>query len=470
MIKACNAASILAGTLLVTPISNVFSASSASIKIYDDNPYYYAIKALQDGTQAQAGTKVGSCVLKSGTKCFGDTFPKGANLQGAFLSHSNLGLVTARYVNFQLGDLSYAHAHKIDFAHALLSMTSMNKTRAKGANFNFANMVSMSLSKANFRAAIFKHANISHSALINANLRHANFQYALARSTSFINANITDADFSYADLTGASFVNAIGFKDANFSHATFCKTIMPNGYIRNDHCKSPLKPLGTPVYVSTKNPFYEVVKPGTPVASGVKINGCTLASLTQCDNADLSGQNLYDVTLAAAKLSGVNFTGAQMRLCGLAYVQADSSTTFESANLAGCALIKGKFRGVNFDKAIFNFASLSYGDFESASFVGANLSFSAMDGAKFHNADFSHANLADTNINNADFTGANFEYANLINADFTGSKLPNNIKSVKGVQFCNTILGDGKVYKPHKGVCKNQLPTNTTSKSTSQKK
>ena len=66
-------------------------------------------------------------------------------------------------------------------------------------------------------------------------------------------------------------------------------------------------------------------------------------------------------------------------------------------------------------------------------------------------ANLSGVNLSDSDAIGADFTNANFQGANLSDADFTGADLTNALTDT--AIFCNTLMPDGSVAAPTKGLC-----------------
>jgi len=80
----------------------------------------------------------------------------------------------------------------------------------RGSNLAGADLGSAHLESADLYGANLTGANLSRAALFNADLRKA---------------NLTGANLLRADPSGAS-----------LQHARYCRTTMPDGMIRNDHC------------------------------------------------------------------------------------------------------------------------------------------------------------------------------------------------------------------------------------------
>lgn len=80
--------------------------------------------------------------------------------------------------------------------------------------------------------------------------------------------------------------------------------------------------------------------------------------------------------------------------------------------------------------------------------------FTNLNGSNFRYANLQGVDLASTNVNNTDFTGANMRDINLSNADLTGSILTG--ANLSGAVYCNTLMPDGTVKVPYKGLCPKQ--------------
>ena len=91
-----------------------------------------------------------------------------------------------------------------------------------GAKLHRVNLPGADLSGANLSGANLGGANLYRTTLSGTNLRGANLS----------GANLKLANLIRADLTGANLTDAV------LRRAWFCRTRMPDGELRNDHCEA----------------------------------------------------------------------------------------------------------------------------------------------------------------------------------------------------------------------------------------
>ncbi|MEZ5144408.1 MAG: pentapeptide repeat-containing protein [Acidimicrobiales bacterium] len=234
------------------------------------NPYYVAAQALSQ-QQVQAGTKVGDCVIVSFSKCPG-TDLAGQYLQGAFLTYSDLTGGNLANANLILADLAFAQWNGVDLTGANLSATSTTKASFAGAHMGGSQWVLLAGSNTDFS---------------NADLHGANFTSAGLTSSNFEGADLSGANLTLANLTGAN------LNGAKLDNAVFCKTVMPDGTIRNPQpsaeaavntCGQPKDAGERPLTIDDQNPYYPLALAYTApfVETGSTVAGCTVAAHTTC--------------------------------------------------------------------------------------------------------------------------------------------------------------------------------------------
>ena len=93
-------------------------------------------------------------------------------------------------------------------------------------------------------------------------------------------------------------------------------------------------------------------------------------------------------------------------------------------------------------------------DLRGADLRNANLNFGAIVGSDLRGADLRGMNVSDSDVNGTDLRGADLRHANLSNADLSGARLGG--ADLRGAIFCKTLMPDGKVRAPRKGLCPGQ--------------
>ena len=91
--------------------------------------------------------------------------------------------------------------------------------------------------------------------------------------------------------------------------------------------------------------------------------------------------------------------------------------------------------------------------------MNADLRFTNLLATDFSNADLRGANLTDANAIKCNFRGADLRGANLTNLDLTDADIRGALMDASTI-FCNTVMPDGSVEDPLKGLCPGQ-PTFT---------
>ena len=135
---------------------------------------------------------------------------------------------------------------------------------------------------------------------------------------------------------------------------------------------------------------------------------------------------------------------------------ADLSNT----TLTGVSLNEMYAPGLSLKNAKLHLGSIDNSDLTGANLQGLDANFGAVVGSNLSHADLTGANLSDTDFNGDNLTGANLTNANLSNGDLTGSDLTG--ANLTGVTYCNTLMPDGSVKNPHKGICPGQTPPAAT--------
>jgi uncharacterized protein YjbI with pentapeptide repeats len=163
-----------------------------------------------------------------------DTCVRRANFSRAYFYYANLTRAKWRDV-----ELRGAHLD-----HANLSGSDLQMVAAGFANFSSANMNSV---KAPYQVmgglgADFRHANFSYTNLSNAelagdfgdaNFSHANLEHAVLTEIVISGKKTGKVNFSYANLKGAS----INLQDNGYTLGElFCHTTMPDGKINDRDC------------------------------------------------------------------------------------------------------------------------------------------------------------------------------------------------------------------------------------------
>ena len=162
---------------------------------------------------------------------------------------------------------------------------------------------------------------------------------------------------------------------------------------------------------------------GLELVSGVKARGRNLSGLNLSD-LSLDGSDFREVDLTGADLGGTSFVASQ--LDDLIAIGAD----FVNGSIAAASAQRAVFDDTN-----WNFSSLANADLVDASFLNADLRFT---------------NLLATDFSNADRRGAN-----LTNLDLTAADLRGALMDASTI-FCSTVMLDGSVEDPVKGLCSGQ--------------
>jgi uncharacterized protein YjbI with pentapeptide repeats len=125
--------------------------------------------------------------------------------------------------------LSASPASAYDPAHLaqLKEMNKCPKCDLRGADLYEAILRGANLSDADLRAAYLWGARLEGANLRGADLRGANLRYA----------KLMGADLRFADLRDAKLGIPNKLDRAKLNGAKFCKTKMPDGGVRNDHCE-----------------------------------------------------------------------------------------------------------------------------------------------------------------------------------------------------------------------------------------
>jgi uncharacterized protein YjbI with pentapeptide repeats len=207
--------------------------------------------------------------------------------------------------------------------------------------------------------------------------------------------------------------------------------------------------------VPNTNPYYTLLAEGNQprVGYGATVSGCVVAAHTSCPNAQLSGAMLRGALLNYATLTGASMSGAAVAMANFTYASmahADLSNT----TLTGVSLNEIYAPRLSLKNSNLHLGSIDDSYLPGADLQGLDANFGAVVGSNLSHADLTGANLSDFDFNGDNLTGANLTHANLSNGDFTGSDLTG--ANLTGVTYCNTLMPDGSVKNPHKGLCPQQ--------------
>lgn len=128
------------------------------------------------------------------------------------------------------------------------------------------------------------------------------------------------------------------------------------------------------------------------------VNGCALAPGTNCERAQLAGENLFGIDLSEA--------------------------TLREADLFYSILTVADLRSVDLSGSDLRLADLSSADLTGANLTGANFAGANLFGAQMSHADLTGADLSGTNLSDVDFSGAILDAANLDGAEFSHTTMP----------------------------------------------
>ena len=429
-----------------------------SVTVVSTNPYYLLQETYENPRgQVMAGTTVGTCVVQSYARC-PEASLKGRYLQGAFLSYARLENADFTRANLKAGSLAFAHVVGASFRGAELSATTMVGANAKRADFQRAQMVLMDNSHAVLRDADLRQAIIVDSAFTKADLRNVTLDQAIVRNVSLESADLRGVSFDQTDLSGSVLAGA-RIDDGALDRAILCNTVLPNGNLANPSstgCEGApsFGPHDATIVMTPANPLYtgaQAMQDSTPaVPFGTVVNGCRMQVKAKCPYVNLSAQNLSNVELSLSDLRGANFEGV-----GATSMNAPLSKATRLRGAGGNFQVAGfgfsDLTKADLTKAELSFAAFSFADLDGANMTAANLAFGDLSGASLVGANLSGVNLSDSNAIGADFTSANLRGANLSDADLTGADLTNVLTD--GAIFCNTLMPDGSVARPTKGLC-----------------
>ena len=124
--------------------------------------------------------------------------------------------------------------HLADLRDADLSNSNLDKASLKGAYYNLNTIfpAGVDSSKAIY---LDVEANLSRHHFLRIDLSNTNLSRANLSSSSLASINLRNANLSNTNLTHANLEGAI-VEGTNFDGAIFCRTIMPDGSVRNDGC------------------------------------------------------------------------------------------------------------------------------------------------------------------------------------------------------------------------------------------
>ena len=184
-------------------------------------------------------------------------------------------------------------------------------------------------------------------------------------------------------------------------------------------------------------------------------------------NCSLPNQDIFQLNLTAADLSGVDLSNSKFMRIDFTNVDLSESNLssvdyyqgiLSGADLSGADLTNAKIEEVavfdtNFSNAILQNIQITNLNAEGSNFSGTDLSNAVVKGAGFlntdftgatlSNSDFSTINLGNGKFNNAKLDGANLSEATLTGADLSGADLTGSDLSktiLRDANLSNTIL------------------------------
>jgi len=114
------------------------------------------------------------------------------------------------------------------------------------ANLSYADLYSAELGQTDLTSANFFYANLTYAELGNGNLSKANFSYTNLTYARMAFANLLNANFSYANLSYLDMSDPTNLGSADFTNATGCTTVTPNGILSGQSCYNGIEPLVNP--------------------------------------------------------------------------------------------------------------------------------------------------------------------------------------------------------------------------------
>ena len=410
--------------------------------------------------QVLSDTKIDGCSIASYTKC-PNVDLSGQYLQGAFLSYADLSGADLSGVNLKAGSISFGNFRDVNFKGAELSATSMVRTKLQNGDLTKTQMVLNDNTEAKMRSVKLDGSIIASSTFVGADLSQASFTKAVVNGVSFNKADISGVDFTGANLAESNFVGAID-DGTKWDGAKFCNTLMPDGSVRGEtDSECPGAPAfglaDDTVTMTPENPLYEgavaAANPESAHPYGDTVRGCKLEQRTECVGSNLDGENLTNVLMGLSDLRRMNISGAKGE--GLNIVLTDARDFIAP----GVSFISGGFSisnlsGADLTGTTWSFASASLANMRGADLSGADLDFSSFIGADLTGANMTKVNLSDSNAIGINLTDADLSGANLSDADLTGATIKG--ADFKGATYCNTVMPNGSVKKPQKGLCPGQ--------------
>jgi hypothetical protein len=154
-----------------------------------------------------------------------------------------------------------------------------------------------------------------------------------------------------------------------------------------------------------------------------------LSRQLQLPKAELKDQDLQNVNISGADLTGAHLDGTDLMFADL-----------HGANLTGAHLHGAYLMFAVLNGAVLNGAYLHGAYLNHAYLDGADLTGAVLNGAYFHGANLNGADLIDAHLTGADLTNADLTLANLTGANLTGAKVTQ--------QQIDTALGTQKTRLP----------------------
>ena len=175
----------------------------------------------------------------AGERDFSGISIRGANLILTDLREINLSNANMRGIKLIAANLYGANLSGAKLEGADLTSADLSRANLANADLNGCQLVGTNFCEANLSGAGFWNACLDGAAFVGANLQRAK----LVELYSCLGTNFTKADLRECRIEGTS--GSRSFDSANLLGAIefipnktdiFCKTIMPDGSIRNDGC------------------------------------------------------------------------------------------------------------------------------------------------------------------------------------------------------------------------------------------
>ena len=382
----------------------------------------------------------------------------------------------------------HSNVRKARFNGANLTGSQFNDTWLSNASFKNAN-----LTDTNFTSASLSGANLSGAWIVGASFRRtvvagggittsqlestASYESGDLQGINLERNDLTDCDLSGQNLTNTKLYNAnltgVNLTDAIILKSYFSSTT-DSGFTAELLYSTHSYKMGNlqGIWLEGNNMsgwnyagiHLEDVSFSSSNMAGANLSGTVLKNAsfnkTNLTNANLSNTQLNGASFVAADLSGVDFTGLDIKSVslgkysdgtgsGITKAQFYSTSNYQSGDLREIILLYNSLSEWD----------LSGYDLTGASLQGCKLGDADLSNAKLENANLSRAKYGSVNLSGAIVGRANFEYAtsggftpdhlystaSYQTADLRGLDLSGN--DMNGWNFANQRLTDSRWYQ-----------------------